>query len=155
MVKNTMNTWIRNVNNVACDATTVDPATLYHPTLAVQFISVPEDVQNGALWTGKAWVNPAPLDVESALDPVTPASIAPTLPAWAFYERFSVQEAAAINASDDLLVKELRNRLERREKNNVPVDCADPDVIGMLVLLVQKELLTKERMRLILSVKQA
>jgi hypothetical protein len=154
-----MNTWIRNVDNVACDATTVDPATLYHPSLAAQFISVPEAVQNGALWNGKAWVNPAPVaaDVspDAALDPVTPTSIAPILPAWAFYERFSVQEAAAINASDDPLVKELRNRLERREKNNVPVDCADPDVIGMLVLLVQKELLTKERMRLILSVKQA
>ena len=150
-----MNTWVRNVNNVACDATTVDPATLYHPTLAAQFISAPEGIQNGARWSGKAWVNPAPAADDSPGDSIAPPNIAPILPAWAFYERFSLPEAAAINASDDLLVIELRNRLARREQNNVLVDCADPDVIGMLTLLVKKELLTKERMRIILSVKPA
>lgn len=52
-----MANFARVINNVAVDVST-DPDNDFHPDIAAQFVSVPDDVTNGWVKTGSVWAQP-------------------------------------------------------------------------------------------------
>ena len=95
-----MTTWARNVGGTLADVVTTDPATLFHPDLAAEFIVVPDDVVNGATQIAGVWTNPDPVT------PPTPPISYPTLSPIEFYLAFTPAERIAIKTSTDPIVKE-------------------------------------------------
>jgi hypothetical protein len=95
-----MTNYARNVNDVAVDVTTTDPATIYYPTVAAEFIVVPADVENGWLYNGSTWSAPP---VPPAPVPVPP--VPPIVSAVQFMMLFYPQEQAYIQNSTDAIVK--------------------------------------------------
>ncbi|MBB4268107.1 hypothetical protein [Roseospira visakhapatnamensis] len=65
-----MTTYARILNNRAVDVVTADPATLFHPLIAAEFVPVPDDVVPGALLDGDEWTAPPEPDPEP--EPATP-----------------------------------------------------------------------------------
>ena len=75
----------RAISGVVVDVVTSDPAGVFHPDIAAQFVQVPEDVQPGWLLTeGGDWTpppvvsppEPGPTDVPSSLSRIQFASAA-------------------------------------------------------------------------------
>lgn len=52
-----MTKYARIVNNSAIDITDQNPATIFHPLLAQDFVEVPDYVENGATLVEGEWVN--------------------------------------------------------------------------------------------------
>jgi hypothetical protein len=94
-----MTFYARIVNGQAIDVTTGNPAELFHPDVAIQFVEVPDGTQNGATLVDGVWTPPAP-----APEPI-PAPM-PMLTPMTFYLAFTPQERIAIKSSTDPLVKE-------------------------------------------------
>lgn len=95
-----MKTYARNVNNVATDVTTTDPATIFHPDIAAQFVVVPNGTVNGATFASGTWTNPVSV-------PPTPATpVYELLTPMTLYMAFKPQERIAIKSSTDPLVIE-------------------------------------------------
>ncbi|KAA5602611.1 hypothetical protein F1188_20490 [Roseospira marina] len=68
-----MTTYARILNGIAVDVVTADPATLFHPLIAAEFVTVPDDVVPGALLDGDEWTPPPPPpDPEPEPEPATP-----------------------------------------------------------------------------------
>ena len=95
-----MTTYARNVNNIAVDVTTTNPTTIFYPTIAAEFITVPDGTLNGATLAGGVWTNPA------VVAPVTPPVKYPTLTPMQFYLAFTPAERMAIKKSTDPMVQE-------------------------------------------------
>ena len=97
-----MTTYARNVNDIAVDVTTTDPATIYYPTVAAEFIIVPADVENGWVYdkATKLWTAPLPVPV-----PPTPVPVPPTVTAVQFMLLFFAQEQAHVQYSTDPIVQ--------------------------------------------------
>lgn len=89
----------RVVNNMAVDVTSDDPASLFHPAVASEFVEVPDDVENGWIFDGMNWVAPPPLPAPAPLEPA-PQSI-PLIGPIAFQMLFTVPELVAIDAARD------------------------------------------------------
>lgn len=99
-----MTTWARKVNDVATDVQTVDPATIFHPDLATQFIEVPDGTQNGAEYKGGKWVAPTPVPEPTPEPP--PAPVYPKVGPIAFQMLFKPEEAITadgLKATDKVL----------------------------------------------------
>ena len=64
-----MTNYARNINDVAVDVTTIDPTTIYYPTVAAEFIVVPADVQDGWLYDGSTWSAPVIVIPEPIIEP--------------------------------------------------------------------------------------
>jgi hypothetical protein len=54
-----MANFARVINNIAVDVST-DPTNHFHPTIAAEFIPVPDEVQHGWVRTDGEWAAPAP-----------------------------------------------------------------------------------------------
>ena len=93
-----MTTYARNVNNVAVDVTTANPATLFYPTIAAEFITVPDGTVDGATYSNGIWTNPpAPTPASPRYAVLTPMQ---------FYLAFTPTERMAIKKSTDPVVVE-------------------------------------------------
>ena len=55
-----MTTWARDVDGVLVEVATTDPTILFHPTIAEQFIVVPDGLVAGATEVDGVWTNPPP-----------------------------------------------------------------------------------------------
>ena len=86
-----MTTWARNVANQAVDVTTVNPATIFFPALAAQFIVIPDGTQNGATYAGGVWTNPP-----APPTPTAAPTVYPDLTPMQFYLAFTPTERMKI-----------------------------------------------------------
>ncbi len=109
-----MTTYARNVNNVAVDVTTTNPSTIFYPTVAAEFITVPDGTQNGATYTNGTWTNPP----ASAPAPARYPALTP----MQFYLAFTPAERIAIKASTDATVKEFWATYELAAQLNNTID---------------------------------
>jgi hypothetical protein len=101
-----MTTYARVVGNQAVDVTTTDPHTLFTPTVAQQFITVPDSVVNGSIQISPgSWAPPPPPP------PAAPVPFPLITPAR-FYNCFTLQEMLYIKASSDPKVKEFFARYQ-------------------------------------------
>ena len=89
-----MTTYARIINNTAVDVVTTNPATLFYPTIAAQFVIVPDGTVHGSVDSGGVWTAPAaPHIAAPALHPI--------LTPMAFYLAFTPAERIAIKKSTD------------------------------------------------------
>jgi hypothetical protein len=97
-----MPTYARIINTVAVDVTTADPATAYHPTIAAEFVTGPDDVRAG--WRHDpdtdTWTAPPPApDPDPAPHPdPAPAPTTYTPPEF-MASMFTAPERIAIRAA--------------------------------------------------------
>jgi len=117
-----MTTYARNISNTAVDVTTNNPATSFHPTIAVQFITVPDGTLNGATLSGGVWTNPV------VVAPVAPVVQLPTLTPMTLYLSFTPAERIAIKASTDPMVKEFWATYQLSVQLDKPTD---PNLISV------------------------
>lgn len=96
-----MTNYARVVDNVAVDVST-DPQNQFHPTLAEQFVEVPDNVKRGWVLKKGTWAAPPAPPSPPALV-VKYSMLTPTQ----YYLAFTPAERMAIKASTDALVKEL------------------------------------------------
>ncbi|MQA21757.1 hypothetical protein [Rugamonas rivuli] len=111
-----MTTYARSVNGTAVDVTTTNPVTIFHPTIAAQFITVPDGTLNGATLSGGFWNNPM------ATQPVTPVAPLPTLTPMTLYMAFTPAERIAIKTSNDAMVKEFWSMYQLSVQLDKPTD---------------------------------
>ena len=112
-----MTTYARNVNNVAVDVVTADPKTLFYPTIAAEFIVVPDGTQNGATYNATTGVWTAPPA------PPTPAPAPyPVLSPMQFYLAFTPTERLAIKKSTDPMVMEFWATYQLAAQTNTSID---------------------------------
>lgn len=109
-----MTTYARNVNNVATDVTTTNPTTIFYPTIAAEFVTVPDGTQNGATYANGTWTNPPA--------PAAAPVVYPHLTPMQFYLAFTPTERVAIKASADATVKEFWATYELAAQLNNTID---------------------------------
>ena len=109
-----MTTYARNVNNVAVDVTTTNPATIFYPSIAAEFIVVPDGTEGGATYENGIWTNPP-------TPPVPPVRYSVLTP-MQFYLAFTTAERIAIKASTDTNVKEFWATYELAAQLNETID---------------------------------
>lgn len=88
-----MTNYARIINNIAVDVSTT-PAQKFHPTIAAQFVEVPDAVKPGWIKTGNAWAAPP-----EAPAPAAPAPDYPRLTPVQFKLLFTGPERLAIKAA--------------------------------------------------------
>ena len=115
-----MTTYARIINNVAVDVVTADPATLFYPTIAAEFVIVPDGTVQGSTESGGVWTPPAPRPA--------PAATYKPLPPMQFYLAFTPAERIAIKASADASVKEFWATYELAAQLNNTIDPNLPSV---------------------------
>lgn len=138
-----MTTWARNLNNQAVDVVTANPATLFFPTLAAQFVVVPDGTVNGATFAGGVWTNP------TVVTPPAPTPVYPTVSVPTFKSLFTFQEEMAIEASADPLVKTFLGRIN--DPRVTQVDLGLSSVQQGIQYLVTLSILTAARVPQILT----
>lgn len=79
-------------DKVAVDVVVSDPALLFHPTLAAEFVSVPDNVRVGSVLTGKTWSSPPDQP------PITPDVVPVQMAVIEFLRLFTSTELAGFNA---------------------------------------------------------
>ena len=124
-----MTTWARNVNNQAVDITTVNPATLFHPDVAAQFVVVPDGTETGATYAAGAGTNPGPVT------PITPPVVYPMVTGGAFYLLFKIAERIAIKASTDPVVEEFWATYQNAVATAEPIDLNSIEIHNGLIYL--------------------
>ena len=104
-----MTNYARNVNDVAVDVTTTDPTTIFYPTIAAEFIVVPDAVEDGWLYneTNKTWSAPPPPPV-----PPEPVFVPPIVSAVQFMMLFYQLEQSYIQNSADPIVNVFWTRFQ-------------------------------------------
>lgn len=132
-----MSTWARNANNSVVDVTTMDPSLIYYPTLAAQFIPVPDGTQNGWTWPVPVAPSPPPVQYRTLL---TRAE---------YLTLFTSAERVAIRASTDAGVVDWLLLLF--DPSAMQVDLTQPSIATALEYLVSKSLLTSDRPATILQ----
>ena len=85
-----MTTWARNVGGTAVDVTTVNPSRAFVPSLAAEFIVVPDGTLPGATYSEGSWTNPSPPS------PAAPTVNYPLLKPADFYISFTTTERMLI-----------------------------------------------------------
>ncbi len=92
--------YARIVSNTAFDVRTESPDGFFHPEVAAQFITVPDQVEDGWLLKDEVWsVPPAPVA------PVPVVAIPPKVGPLEFQMLFTIQEKVAIEDSTDRAVR--------------------------------------------------
>lgn len=129
-----MTTYARMVNGAAVDVTETDPATIFHPELAEEFVSVPDGTLNGATFVDGKWSTPV------ASEPTPEADALPLLTPMTLYMAFKPQERIAIKTSTDPLVQEFWAMYQLSVQLQKPTDPNLPSVreaIGYLATPVE------------------
>lgn len=110
-----MNTYARIIDGHAVDVTTLDPAELFHPDVAAEFVAVPDGTANGDSYDGRTW--------SKAPAPAAPAAPAlPKLTPMSFYLAFTPAERIAIKTSTDPVVQEFWDTYQRAENTGTQID---------------------------------
>lgn len=81
----------RIVAGVAVDVTAADPAQLFHPAVAAEFVPVPDQVETGWMLDGEDWTAPEAVEEPEVYQPVQLAVID-------FLRLFTTAELAGFNA---------------------------------------------------------
>ena len=115
-----MTTYARIINNVAVDVVTADPATLFYPTIAAEFVIVPDGTVQGSTESGGVWTPPAPR-------PAPAATYKPLAP-MQFYLAFTPAERIAIKKSTDPDVIEFWATYQLAVQTNTTID---PNLISV------------------------
>ena len=152
----------RVINGEAVDVTNVDPAALFHPEIASQFVQLPDEVRNGWTHVDGEWAAPElPEPGEPSEAPPVPPAPEParrlSLTPAEFRNSFSAFEEVAINdfaegAADEVdpQTKTIRKVVgvffdRVRDPHLTTVDLGDPRNLAGLGLLVDVGILTPER----------
>ena len=136
-----MNKKARIINDVAVDVIAGNPADFFHPDIASQFVSVPDDVQAGSRRVGLVWNDPevvvAPENV------VIPQKLTPPQ----FKMCFTVTEEIAIDtlAATDPVVRTALKRLD--DPRLTEVDLGLQSVQDLIDYLAKTVPLSTERAR--------
>jgi hypothetical protein len=122
-----------------------DPVLLFHPSIAGDFVPVPDEVEVGFTveGEGKDAVFSPPVAPEPVTEP-EPVVVAKTFSALEFLDLFTLPEEIAIRGArlaGDLYVESFMDRLDKA--NLIHLD--DPRVVAGLDYLVVAELITPER----------
>lgn len=94
--------YARTVSNTAVDVRTESPEGCFHPEIAAQFVTVPDQVEDGWLLNDGVWAAPAiviPADPTPA--PVIPPKVGPI----EFQMLFTLPEQIAIEDSTDRVAR--------------------------------------------------
>lgn len=132
-----MTTYARKINNVAIDVVTSDPATMFHPDIAIQFIVVPNGTLNGATWANNAWTNPAPVV------PPNPETTYLAVSPIEFKLLFTAPERVAIKNSVDPVVQDFFSIIDDPRLTKVELGLQSTQ--DALQYLVSKNLITGAR----------
>lgn len=140
-----MTTYARNVEGQAVDVVTRDPAELFHPDVAGQFVIVPDGTENGATYANGVWTNPV-------RQPPPPPVLAPEdwqVTKLAFLQRFTLEERMRVYAAagTDLVVADFLRMVELATF----IDMAREDTVQGVGYLVTKDYLSAERAHTILT----
>lgn len=134
--------WIEN--NQIRDIALGDPASLYHPDVAVFYdTDVPDEAQNGDGWVnGQLVARPTP-------DPAAPDVVYPTVSAIEFKLLFTSPERVAIKASGDPVVQDFFSLVEDPRLTSVRLGLKSTqdalaylEVVGILAVGRKSEILT-------------
>ena len=121
-----MTTWARNDGNIATDVTTVDPHLIFHPDVAAQFETVPNNVVVGWVYSNGEWGAPvAPTPIQQYETSLTRQQ---------FFMLFMLQERVDIRASSDAGVHDFLDIIMDMS-NSVPpvvIDVTHPEVINAI-----------------------
>lgn len=110
-----MSTYARIVSGHAVDVTTGDPAELFHPDVAAEFVTVPDGTGNGDHYDGSTWTK-APPPAAPAPEPL------PVLTPMTFYLAFTPAERIAIKKSPDPMVEEFWASYQLAVQLDKPID---------------------------------
>lgn len=137
--------YARIVNNTAVDVRTDSPEGYFTPDIAEQFISVPDEVEDGWLFTEGVWAAPPQPSPEPL--PLPPPQVSPVQFKMLFtsMERVAIREAR----KTDPTVDDFFDLME--DPRLTYVDLALPSVQGALHYLAATSLITDERIPQILS----
>lgn len=135
--------YARVVGDVAVDVST-NPGAEFHPTIAAQFVAVPNVVQRGWHLVDGTWTAPAPSEP-------APAPAYPKVDAITFKLLFSPAERVALSAAKetDLVIADWFSIVDDPRLANV--DLALQSTQDGLAYLVAQGILTTERRAQILS----
>lgn len=142
-----MSKFVRVENEVAVDVVTGDPSTMFHPSLACQFVACPDEVCSGWTLSNGKWS--APVVVEQSPVEQTSTPVVTTVEKLAFMSLFKDEELAAIysTAKEQVMVEVWLDKL----KLATFVDLADQRTIDGVNGLVAANLLTAPRAKAILA----
>jgi hypothetical protein len=138
-----MTNFARIIDNTAVDVSQ-DPASAFHPSVAEQFVSVPDAVRagwrlNGDQWSAPEPVEPAPTPNDTVVSPVQFKMLFTTI------ERVAIKAARA----DDAVIDDFFDLLDDPRLESVRLGI--PSVRQMLEYLVSKSLLADQRVDQILT----
>lgn len=131
------------VNGNVIQVVEQNPADIFHPDIAVNFVEVPDEVETYYLYddqTDTFSPPPPPLNVA----PPTVAETPTIVDAIGFLDLFTMQEELAIRqarAAGDLVVESFMDRLDKAQR----IHLDDPRVIAGVDYLVTATLITAER----------
>lgn len=138
-----MTNFARIINNVAVDVSS-NPAEQFHPSIAVQFEPVPDEVQAGWIRTGDKWAAPDPVVTE-------PQPEAPTVTPVEFMLLFTSSERIAIKAAreTDAIVDDFFGIVD--DPRLTEINLGSNGTKGVIEHLVAVSLITEARKSEILS----
>lgn len=135
-------TYARIVNNTAVDVRTESPEGCFTPEVVAEFVTVPDEVENGWVLAGGVWSAPVVPD-PVPVDP--PVVLLPSLTPPEFKQCFTIQEEIAINtaATTDAVISTAFKRLD--DPRLTVVDLNLSSVQGLIDYLTSLDLITVER----------
>ena len=139
-----MSNYARIIDNVAVDVC-ADPANSFHPSIAVEFQLVSDNVQPGWRLIEGVWTEPAPVD------PPAPVAEHPKVSPVEFKLLFTAQERVAIKAAraTDPVIDDFYDVVE--DPRLTFVDLALPSVQEALQYLAATGMITDARREEILT----
>ncbi|KFE50254.1 hypothetical protein [Pseudomonas syringae] len=144
-----MTNYARIIDGVAVDVST-DPTNSFHPTIAAQFIKVPDKVSHGWRLVEGTWSAPL-LQASLPVIPVQSGTLNPTPPE--FLLLLTLQERVAIRAAGptDLVIADVLRMLD--DPRVTFIDLTNPSVVEAINYLTTTApaLLTAERAARVLS----
>lgn len=138
--------YARVLDNVAVDVST-DPTNSFHPTIAVEFIVVPDEVTHGWILTDGKWHAPT----EEVTEPAPISNLQPTPPE--FLLLLTLLERASIRAasSTDVVIEDVLRMID--DPRVTFIDLTNPSVIEAIGYLTttDPQLLTTNRASRVLA----
>ena len=89
--------YARVVNQTAVDVRTKSPEGFFTPNVAAEFVTVPEEIEDGWTFDGEVWAEPVQIDP----NPIEPTASYPQLTPLEFKMCFTVTERLAIKAAKE------------------------------------------------------
>lgn len=134
--------YARVVSDTAIDVRTTSPEGYFTPDVAAQFVTVPDEVENGWLYDGSTWSAPP---VPEPVDPGEPAPVYPKVSPVQFKLLFTSAERIAIKTAReaDAVIDDFYDIVE--DPRLTEVDLGLQSTQDALSYLVSQNLLTVER----------